>query len=426
VIHLNLSAATRWGLNGALILAAVVALYFGRTVFIPLTLALFLAAVLGPAALWMNNQGVPVPWLARCEGFPWARPALVRVPVPWTVACTLVVGALMALALLVIFGFGLAIPKMLQDLGDERRQAQVYEDFRKKLDVLSPLPLDDTYVPERAENSALFKAIRQSLDPNQPYIVNFLWGLASYGGSWVWQWILIVFILLFLLLEGRMLVRRVVEIFGPSLEIQTKATEALRDMASQVRTYLVWRTIVNFALGLILGLIYQYLGLSQPWTWAMVTAVLCYVPYLGPIAAGVPPVLDAFITSPSPWVAVAVLLIYLVVINVEGYLIVPVVMGRPMQLNATTVLLACLFWDLVWGTPGLFLAMPLMAAIKAVCSHVPDWQPWANLMSTGGAEPPPELQTEPAVRIVLGEPSVMSDNEPAGVGASESRALKAE
>jgi AI-2 transport protein TqsA len=59
-----------------------------------------------------------------------------------------------------------------------------------------------------------------------------------------------------------------------------------------------------------------------------------------------------------------------------------VVMGRSMELNATTVMLACLFWERIWGLPGLFLAMPLMAAVKAICYNVPDWQPWANLMST--------------------------------------------
>jgi hypothetical protein len=61
-------------------------------------------------------------------------------------------------------------------------------------------------------------------------------------------------------------------------------------------------------------------------------------------------------------------------------------MGRSMEMNATTVMLACLFWDLVWGLPGLFLAMPLMAALKAVCAHVPGWGIWANLMSTSKAE----------------------------------------
>jgi hypothetical protein len=68
-----------------------------------------------------------------------------------------------------------------------------------------------------------------------------------------------------------------------------------------------------------------------------------------------------------------------------------VLMGRSMELNATTVMLACLFWDLIWGTMGLFLAMPLMAGIRAICYHVPEWRPWANLM--GIAEEPPQPVT---------------------------------
>jgi hypothetical protein len=79
-------------------------------------------------------------------------------------------------------------------------------------------------------------------------------------------------------------------------------------------------------------------------------------------------------------------LFYLVVITLEGYVVFPVVMGRSLDLNATTVILACLFWELIWGLPGLFLAMPLMAGIKAICANVPDWQVWANLMSNRGAE----------------------------------------
>jgi predicted PurR-regulated permease PerM len=89
----------------------------------------------------------------------------------------------------------------------------------------------------------------------------------------------------------------------------------------------------------------------------------------------------------SPFGALEVLIFYLIIITVEGYVIVPVVMGRSMELNSTTVILACLFWELLWGLPGLFLAMPLMAGIKAICENVPDWQPWANLMSTRKAEP---------------------------------------
>jgi predicted PurR-regulated permease PerM len=103
------------------------------------------------------------------------------------------------------------------------------------------------------------------------------------------------------------------------------------------------------------------------------------------MAAGILPIIDAFI-SVSPWCALGILLFYLVVITLEGYVVFPVVMGRSLDLNATTVILACLFWELIWGLPGLFLAMPLMAGIKAICANVPDWQVWANLMSNRGAE----------------------------------------
>ena len=104
--------------------------------------------------------------------------------------------------------------------------------------------------------------------------------------------------------------------------------------------------------------------------------------YCGPIAAGVPPIIDAFVSCSTPWIAVGILSFYTVFVVLEGYVVVPVVMGRSMEMNATTVMLACLFWELVWGSPGLFLAMPLMAAVKAICHHVPDWRPWANLMSS--------------------------------------------
>jgi predicted PurR-regulated permease PerM len=284
---------------------------------------------------------------------------------------------------------------MIQDFPtDPEKQKIAYNSFRHKLDQVLPYNVTNEVFPEDAKESRVFRIVETALDPEKGVIFSVLGQVVRYGGSWVWQWILIMFILLFLLLEGRMLSRRVVEIFGPSPAVQGKAVAALNDMATQIRTYLVWRTIVNFGLALVLGTIYKLVGLSQPWTWGLVTAILCYIPYLGPIVAGIFPIIDAFISCDSPWWAVAILIFYVGIITLEGYLIVPVVMGRPMQLNATTVLLACLFWELVWGTPGLFLAMPLLAALKTICIHVPGWQPWANLMSTENHETKIEAATE--------------------------------
>jgi AI-2 transport protein TqsA len=222
-----------------------------------------------------------------------------------------------------------------------------------------------------------------------------------------------------------MLTRRVVEIFGPSGEAQSRALGVLAEISESVRTYLVWRTLVNVGLGLVLGGVFQALQLQQAWTWALLAMVLCYVPYIGTIIAGVPPVIDAFI-SVDTGTALGILIFYVAVVTIEGYVIVPVVMGRSMQLNATTVLLACLFWDLVWGTPGLFLAMPLMAALKAVCTSVPEWKPWANLMGIEDAvsikETAPQAPLPAPDRdktVLIEEPSAPTKNGPPPERAAE-------
>jgi predicted PurR-regulated permease PerM len=367
-MNVNITNVTRIGLNLLALLGAIVALRLGESVFIPLVFALLLATILWSSANRLHEY----------------------YKLPWALACLMSVTVLVLFNLILTLWFIFAIPKMIQDLApkDYDRQKQIYQHFRHNLASISPVPLDERYFPEDPSQSELFSVVQQTL--SGPYVAEALLKTVGYLTNWLWQFVLIMFILLFLLMEGRMLTRRFTEIFGPSTEVRSKVAETLQEMTHSVRTYLVWRTIINIALGVAVASIYNAMGLRQAWTWGLLTAVLCYIPYLGPIIAGLPPILDAFIFV-SPLMALAVLVFYSAVITLEGYVIVPLVMGRHMDLNATTVMLACLFWDLVWGVPGLFLAMPLMAGFKAICDHVPGGKPWANLMSATGVDTgPPE------------------------------------
>lgn len=370
MIDLNLNTATRIGLNCLGLLGAGIALRLGETVFIPLTMAVLLSAILWPVVSWLNRRRIP-----------------------WTMASFIAVGLLLALFAFVTLGFALAVPKMIEGLpnpNSRESQLQFYRDLRYRVQQVSPGPID-RMLPEDADNSTFFQLVKRTFE--NEFVNWVLPQLTKYFSSWLLQLVLIMFVTLFLLVEGRMLTQRIVEMFGPSPATQAQVAGALAMMAESIRTYLVWRTIVNIGLGLLLGLVYQGVGLKQAWTWAMVAAILCYVPYIGTIIASVPPVLDAFIFV-GPWESLAILIFYAFVVTVEGYLIVPVVMGRSMDLNATTVILSCLFWDLVWGTPGLFLAMPLMAGVKAVCLYVPGWRPIANLLGTEIAPLPAEMQAK--------------------------------
>jgi AI-2 transport protein TqsA len=363
-------AATRLGINVGLLLAGVVALRLGQSVFIPILIAMLLAAVLGPGAAWLH----------RTLRFPWPMASL-----------TVVIG-LVLVNLLLILIFTVAATRMVQQLPSTDQEIfQFYHKFRTNLEKAWPWSLDRELFPENPVNLEQIRAYQYVTDTGR----KFLPMLAEYGSSWLWHWIIILFTLLFLLLEGRMLTRRVVEIFGPSPEVRARAGEVLSGMARSVRTYLVWRTIINFVLAIVIGLVYEFAGLRQAWTWAILLAILNYIPYLGPILAGVPPFLDAFLFT-DPMTTLVIFILYSVIIIVEGYLIVPLLMGRSMELNATTVMIACLFWELVWGTTGLFLAMPIMAGVKSICMHVPGWRPWANLMGTEHGDAKPEAEAAPA------------------------------
>jgi predicted PurR-regulated permease PerM len=357
---LNLNTATRIGLNVLALIGVSVALYLGQSIFIPVTISALLAVILWPAASWLHR----------------------RLKLPWFVCCLTVLLGLIVVNLGVFVGFALAVPQIMQELPNPREPDElkkVYNNSREALKSVASIESVERVLPKDPESSNVYTYTRQLLDGR--YITDQLINLSKWAASWLIESVIILFILLFLLLEGQYLADRIRDIFPKNTDIQGQVTRALAGVAEAIRSYLVWRTIVNMALGLFLGLVYSLLGLKQPWTWALFTAILCYVPYIGTIIAGIPPILDALIYV-NPVTAGIILVLYIVVVTVEGYLIVPLVMGRSMDLNATTVMIACLFWDQVWGTPGLFLAMPIMAGIRAIFLHTPGLRPWAFLMST--------------------------------------------
>ena len=85
--------------------------------------------------------------------------------------------------------------------------------------------------------------------------------------------------------------------------------------------------------------------------------------------------------------ALIVAAMYLAVLGIEEYVITPLVMGRSLDLNGTTVLIACLFWGYLWGLVGLVLAMPITVSLKVVFQTVPELNRWAELMSLDWQSP---------------------------------------
>ncbi|MCS7271741.1 MAG: AI-2E family transporter [Gemmataceae bacterium] len=354
----NLTTATRLGLNLSIFLGVSLLLYLGRSIFVPLVLGVLLATVLHPLARFLH-RAVYLPWFFACVG-------------------AIIVSLL--LLLVVIVALVISVSRTIEGLPkSEEEWKQQYREVQQNMSLLFPYGVE-RWLPPDPDQSNVYRAARDFFTGSK--ISDVLAALLARTSEYIWYLILILFITLFLLIEGRMLTDKVRAIFGPSPDIQNRVTAAVREMAESIRTYLVWRTIINVALGLILGAIYNAANLKYWYLWALLVIVLSYVPYLGTIAAGIPPVLDALLFV-NPLISLLILVIYTGIVTIEGYLIVPWIMGRSMDLNATTVILACLFWQELWGVAGLFLAMPIMAAIRATCMQVEGWERWGQLLSSG-------------------------------------------
>lgn len=231
-------------------------------------------------------------------------------------------------------------------------------------------------------------------------------GLRSRVGDltgWVGQGFIVLILVLFLLAESDMLTGKVIRFFASTPKDVRAAERAYTAVIRSIRSYLITRTVINLALGLVVAGALRVLGVRYAPALGAIAALANYVPYVGPIAGGTLPVLVSLAHSGSLGDALIVAAVYTAIIGLEGYVVTPYVLGRSLDLNGTTVLLACLFWGFLWGLAGLVLAMPITVSLKLVFQQVPELNRWAELMSRDWrtpeepvAEPSPEAIAAPA------------------------------
>ncbi|MFA5792917.1 MAG: AI-2E family transporter [Candidatus Gracilibacteria bacterium] len=104
------------------------------------------------------------------------------------------------------------------------------------------------------------------------------------------------------------------------------------------------------------------LGIDNALTLAMMTGIAELIPVIGPIGAGIPAVLTAF--NESPWLAVWVLGLIILLQQIEGHILVPLVMRRAVGLNPIIIILAMLVGLETLGIVGMIVAVPVATTLS--------------------------------------------------------------
>jgi putative heme transporter len=146
--------------------------------------------------------------------------------------------------------------------------------------------------------------------------------------------------------------------------------------------------LIGLIEGVSVGILMAVLGVSQFLPLAALTVVAAFFPIVGAVAAGVVAVLVTLVEA-GPGRAVIAAAAILVLQQVDGDLLQPLVMGQSVRLHPVAILLALTTGGLVAGIAGAFLAVPLTAAIAAAANELRHLREEAVLqLPTSGTSPP--------------------------------------
>jgi predicted PurR-regulated permease PerM len=152
------------------------------------------------------------------------------------------------------------------------------------------------------------------------------------------------------------------------------AARSLEGIAAMVRAFVVGNFLLGLLMATISSAMFWMMGLSYPMLVGPLSGFLSLVPYVGMPLALVPPLFAALGLNQVPvylLVVFAVALLHLIAMNV----LYPKVVGSRVHLNPLVVTFSLMLWGFLWDAPGLLLAIPLTAALKAVCDNVKTLRP---------------------------------------------------
>ncbi len=346
-------------------------LYLAREVLIPLALALLLTFLLAPAVQKLQQLRIP------------------RLPAVLITAILsfALIGMIVWIIVTQTLGLVASLPgyknniqtkivtmKKNLGLGLQKTTAPI-EEFIKEIQKLLPPKLDErkvvpVEVVEPPEN--FFQILSAGLIPLLKPL-----GKAA---------IVIIFVI-FMLLKREDLKDRLFRMMGSGRLHLTM--EALDEAGKRVSRYLLMQTLINGSQGIVVAVGLLMIGVPNAILWGFLSAVLRFIPYIGPwLAAGLPIALSFAVFD--SWIPTLLVISLFVVLElISNNVIEPWLYGTHTGVSSFALIVAVVFWTSIWGLAGLLLSTPLTVCLVVIGKYVPQLN-FLNIMlgDEPGLDPP--------------------------------------
>jgi predicted PurR-regulated permease PerM len=327
-------------------------IYYASSVVITLVCSILIASVLDPGVRLMEGFRIPR-WVA----------SLVMVVILLAVAY---------LAIYVVYDRATALlnqmPRLMEKLKPITQHIQSTANNIQQS--------TQTIIPASPESNLPTVRLQQE----SPYMQFFLRGIGSVYGFMVT--VMFIPLLVFFMLTSKN------QMWAASLNLfpihrRQQAEDVIAAIARILREYVLGNLLVGLISAAIITPVFAIIKLPYALLLGPLAALLSLVPYIGVALGVLPPLLVALLqfenTGPFIVISVTVVVVHFVAINV----LTPKLVGERVNLNALSVTISMMFWSWLWGGFGLILAVPITAAIKAVCDNVDVLKPYGAWMGEG-------------------------------------------
>ena len=309
------------------------------SILIPFLLAVFIAIICTPPLFWLQRKGVPK-----------------------ILALTLILMAILIVGLL--FG-ALIVPSLndfLSSLPDYQERLSSYT-----TDLISWLREKGVNIPQKEVSGAFHPG----------WVMSLAGDIFTALSSILTNVFLILLTVVFMLLE--------VADFPKKLRIVLRNPErslsAIEKFSRDAKRYLVIKTLISAAVGLVMWLWLLIIGVDYPVLWGTLSFLLNYVPNIGAIIAALPVALLALVQL-GVGAALLTILGFVIVHIVVGNIIEPKLMGKGLSLSTLVVFLSMVFWGWVLGPIGMILSVPITSLVKIALESYEETRGLATMLGS--------------------------------------------
>jgi predicted PurR-regulated permease PerM len=201
--------------------------------------------------------------------------------------------------------------------------------------------------------------------------------LISVGGSLFLLILLPVYVFMLLFYQP-LLQEFLFRLFGT--KNQSKTSEIVTQIKTLVQRYLMGLIIETIIISILHSIGLLALGIEYAILLGIIGALLNLIPYIGGAVGVAIPMVIALLTKPSPFYPLYVLAVYYVIQLIDNNIIVPLIVASRVKINALVSIISVLAFGALWGIPGMFLSIPLIAIVKLFFDHIDPLKPWGFLL----------------------------------------------